>query len=1145
MSVVGNDEDALSLQAVECFERYSSDSQWVPFGTGTVLWQAADEGRLQQRLLVMQRENGDWACELEALDFPDPAAMISCIPEDAVVTWRRQGQPREFAMAFTSRDGCMQVWEDVQALQVAMGVEGLEGGDETLMHTLCGGSGDGEIASLPEPNEDALPELVMRLTESQHAVMMLLIQQIVQQPGSDAAGAANEVALAIGGSRDYIGSLCKLAAPLREVAAASAASSSRVLSETAASDEESAAEARATRRLQLATVFKALLGHVGDEPALLQRLIQPDALLALFSAIEGDDSRRHLQTAHVNTQHVNFVTEPRRFHMPVPITDGATLDRIHQNFAITYLLECALPLAIEPMASAALSEVQTANARDILANLMKDATFMRALFDGLREEAAYTAIAEPSPPARDRRAIGPADAQTPGSVTDVAPSELGNGSPSASADAMHVCTPSSVGSMHSDILDTVGCGSCDGGRASGSGAGTSAPPEDQPRLLQLWGLLRELSTLTATLYPLLKVRFYKVVFNAGLLGGLAAALASPACSGPLLQVQVCALDVLLMLLAHDPSILRIAATTSPGTADTSAWDASRADARTLLGGMVLMLGEGTDEGPLVQACEVFRIIVDTSTMEPHEQNAFLDHLYCSGHIASLLAALRSSALAFAPGNAVTAANADGTPTTSTTNPTGTGTSSTGASATNFGSFVHKPITSDLGRGVEAKPSVGASVVRLECLLDVLIGTLGQHGYRSRRTLLDPVLWEALRCLLSQPRHSLRHSALRFIRLALGIEPSCAALLSEQGVLPLFFRQLSARASASGLPRDTLTNSGVLSTLQAIVDDERLGQLRHALATNHRAELNNLAANGVATATLLLEAADAAAQPVLVPSGARDGDGRGVGIVGGAADGSNRSPANRAGAAGGSGNNPVDLLSAPLASSPQCSSLGGSSRGPSSPGRASPEHASPETASPETASSDRPAQIGPPGRASPCGVGRELPGRSSPDRSAPRDLSPERSNGPLSMVERSLLQAQQLQVAANGQRAVEIANVGLVNGSAAVCFAEEVPWLSPAAASADLLSDAAGLSPAAVSPAGRGSPTRPVAKAPSPPYTLTSPLHTSTTAHATQHKGVENWENNKQDSPLGAAKLHLGAGTADSDVYFDADDDADAYIDGVA
>ena len=158
------DTGSLQIQKVECFERYSSEAQWVSFGEGTVLWQAGD-GELQQRLLVMQEENGEWIRELEALDFPDPTALISCQSEERIITWKRAGHARECAMAFTSADGCLQVWEDVQALQEITMQDAQDGwfGDGLTADDFLGrlyGSEAG--ATLPEPTEEALPELVMR-----------------------------------------------------------------------------------------------------------------------------------------------------------------------------------------------------------------------------------------------------------------------------------------------------------------------------------------------------------------------------------------------------------------------------------------------------------------------------------------------------------------------------------------------------------------------------------------------------------------------------------------------------------------------------------------------------------------------------------------------------------------------------------------------------------------------------------------------------------------------------------------------------------------------------------------------------------------------------------------------------------------------
>ena len=53
---------------------------------------------------------------------------------------------------------------------------------------------------------------------------------------------------------------------------------------------------------------------------------------------------RYAQTPHVNTSYRRFLLDQRRFKMPVPITDPATLARIHQNYAIGFLAEATIPL---------------------------------------------------------------------------------------------------------------------------------------------------------------------------------------------------------------------------------------------------------------------------------------------------------------------------------------------------------------------------------------------------------------------------------------------------------------------------------------------------------------------------------------------------------------------------------------------------------------------------------------------------------------------------------------------------------------------------------------------------------------------------------------------------------------------------------
>jgi hypothetical protein len=945
--------------------------------------------------------------------------------------------------------------------------------------------------------------------------MALLLRQIIT-----GAAAEDRDATANGaGGRDYIGALCSLAAPLREAAAAEAAEgqgAGRSSSNTA------------TRRLQLATVFKSLLAHGAEEPALLQRLLQPDALLALFSALEGDDSRHHLQTKHVNTEHVAFVADPKRFRMPVPISDARVLDKIHQNFALAYLTECALPLAIEPLTSAAIAELQASNAREILATLSKDSDFIERLFSGLCDEASYQAVSTTSPPSHGRRANGAAGlgacaaASTPGSSSAVTlPGEAVAASPFGTAEGMQVCTPASMQSLASEGADasppTAASGSV--GRAAGAGASAAGggrsicvPPSDEAHLLQLWGLLRELTTLTAVLHPLLRVRFYKVVTQAGLLRGLGVALGAPALSEPMRHVQVRAFDVLLALLAHDPSIVRLAVCTSATAEDSAAWGGSRADARRLLAGVVLLLGEGADEGALVQASEAFRILVDTSTMEAHEQNAFLDHLYGAGHIHSILAALRSTAAIHEP-------------------PATMGSGGGGGGNPRFGSLVTASVGSILGREeADAPLSASVAVVRLEGLLDVLTSVVGQHGYRSRKALLEPALWESLQILCRGRRASLRMSAVRFVRLALAAEPCCSSAVAESGLFGILLDHLRARVSSSGMPRDTLGNSAVLALLHVVLEDERLAMLRQVLASTHRADMEALAAAGIATAKQLLEVADEdivlAAAAAGGDSAAEGGAGRGTGATRDDARDDASSPtltdspsARRAPVA-----RPHAAAASPQDGSPdRFTARSPERRSPSrSPERSARGLEAFSAAAAAAAAASGGGMCSPPGSAGErgggsCGASPAFSAVSvSPGRGTPGRFSPERSSDSLSMVERSLLQAQRLQAAADLHAGAKGA-AGAAGGCGVPAKEAEdmAPWLPASAPPSALSPSGAAFSPALLS---TGSPTRGIApKAPSPPYTLTSPPHSSPPAHSTQPTGVENWELNKPASILGASK----------------------------
>ena len=405
-----------------------------------------------------------------------------------------------------------------------------------------------------------------------------MVQQLTSSPLTDAPAAGRDEgagrAAATAGPADYIGALCALAAPLRDAAAAvtrgtACAEGPGEGLEASGGDRGGdrgggrSAEEIATRRLQLCTVFKTLLGLGGDDATLLMRLLEPDALLAIFSSLEGDDSRLHLQTKHVSVHHVAFVTDPRRFRLPAPISDEITVRRIHQNFAIQYLTECALPLGIEPATAAALSELQASNSQQILRQLMGDAPFLRSLFaDGICDPTGYAEVfsegPDPDPaggPSYIPSATDPAGASSPPSGRTAPISAISTGiSPAMGGMHMHTHAaraavdaqgpagqraagqgPAGQGPAGQGPEGAAGGGGgaeAAGGQGQGRAANTAAnataggdaaptrvqahaveacAPAAEPRLLQLWSLLRELCALAQQQpHPLTRMRVYKV-----------------------------------------------------------------------------------------------------------------------------------------------------------------------------------------------------------------------------------------------------------------------------------------------------------------------------------------------------------------------------------------------------------------------------------------------------------------------------------------------------------------------------------------------------------------------------------------------------------------------------------------------------------
>ena len=272
--------------------------------------------------------------------------------------------------------------------------------------------------------------------------------------------------------------------------------------------------------------------------------------------------------------------------MPVPIRDATTLARVHMNAHIALLTEAALPLALEPDTVAALGALAANNGREIVAALAADAAFMRSLADGLRDSAEASAddppLAPPPPPG-----------------------------PVATAGAAALAAAAAAG----------------GGAAPGAAAG-------RERALQVWGLLRELCTLAQPLHPIERAAFYRAADAAGVLAAFRAALRRPSLPEALAAVHVRCLDCVLLCLNHDPSLLRRAALDVTSAAEA---------AETVPARLVALLADGGEMGTLTQASEALRILLDPGSMEPAEQNAFLDAAYERGHFDALLTALAATA----------------------------------------------------------------------------------------------------------------------------------------------------------------------------------------------------------------------------------------------------------------------------------------------------------------------------------------------------------------------------------------------------------------------------------------------------------------------------------------------------------------------
>jgi len=708
-----------------------------------------------------------------------PTVDFNVREDESLIMWTCESG-ESFAMAFYSPAGCAQVWADVQVV-IASTEDGYDGAGMFMDDDMMAFGG-----SLPPPSEETLAELPHVLAQWPPMQRPQLLRELLVPKDPDDVNG------------DWVAQLCALfqRVEARERAAGRVAPAGS----TPPPSSDGLEQEQLGPLAQLACSFRMLIAL--EDEIVLQRLLQADTAMAMFGALEHDPTlRRHLQTPHVNTSYRAYLSDTQRFKMPVPITDSATLARIHQNFAIAFLAEATIPLALEGGGAAILTELQQQNSRDIVQSLAADPHFFRSLIGGLRAPAPA-----PAAPAAAATATAAAAAAAEAST------------------AWHNCAD-------------------------------ARPAAQDSRSMQLWGLLRELCSMAAPLHPLQRASVYRALCGAGLLQVVSGTLHAPATAqlgaAEAAATHVRCLDVLLCVLAHDPSNVRRAVLGQLLEADGAGQAGADGDgdgvqagggggggwtASALPAGLVGLLTRSGDEGVIGQASEALRVLLDPECMEVAEQNGFLDVVYDGGHMASLIGALQRS--------------------TQTLVGDGDGDALEPATQQHLGRRA-PPQSSPrarAGAGAGAGAAAAALTARIEAVLDILLSCVGRHGYRSQRALQSDGMWVALRALLARAARPLRGAVVRFVRKLLVEQPQCATCVVSHALLQPMLEVLLERGNVHGT-RDTLCNSAILQLLCEVADREALSFVRVHLLRRHRTQLRALSAAHVAPARRLLVSED--------------------------------------------------------------------------------------------------------------------------------------------------------------------------------------------------------------------------------------------------------------------------------------------------
>lgn len=146
--------------------------------------------------------------------------------------------------------------------------------------------------------------------------------------------------------------------------------------------------------------------------------------------------------------------------------------------------------------------------------------------------------------------------------------------------------------------------------------------------------------------------------------------------------------------------------------------------------------------------------------------------------------------------------------------------------------------------------------RIAVLLSLLAPAMCAHGFHGSRAALEPSLWARVAELAASPSTEVRGAAVRFAREVLKSLPACANRVAGSPLLPNLVRHLAARISKPS----SLADSAALALLEDAVGSPALEPIRIALLEQGvKGELVRLAGAGVVSVRMLLTL-DRAADP---------------------------------------------------------------------------------------------------------------------------------------------------------------------------------------------------------------------------------------------------------------------------------------------